>query len=65
MRLNNKVTIITGAGTGIGEAIALADEVIINSGSVEELTRSVSELFERLKKTSVSTNQESSSTVPV
>ena len=50
---------------GIGEAIALADEVIINSGSVDELRKSVSELFERLKKTSVSTNQENSSTVPL
>jgi dephospho-CoA kinase len=34
---------------GIGEAIALADEVIINSGSVDELMRGVSELLSRLK----------------
>jgi dephospho-CoA kinase len=34
---------------GIGEAIALADEVVINSGSVDELMRRVSELLLRLK----------------
>src|ERR1700730_394693 len=34
---------------GIGEAIALADEIVINSGSLDELMRSVSELLLRLK----------------
>lgn len=35
---------------GIGESIALADEVIINNGSVEDLKRDVSTLLGRLKE---------------
>lgn len=35
---------------GIGEAIALSDEVIINSGSVTELKEKASHLFKRLKQ---------------
>ena len=35
---------------GIGEAIALADEVIVNSGSVTELKEKSSHLFKRLKQ---------------
>jgi dephospho-CoA kinase len=42
---------------GIGEAIALADEVVINSGSVSELTKCVSELLTKLKS-SWATNRE-------
>ncbi|MDA4111623.1 MAG: AAA family ATPase [Thaumarchaeota archaeon] len=42
---------------GIGEAIALSDEIIINSGSIEELKRNVSELFSRLKKSFASSDQ--------
>ncbi len=34
---------------GIGEAIALADEVVINSGSVDELGRNVRKLISHLK----------------
>ena len=35
---------------GIGESIALADEVIINNGSVEDLKKDVSNLLTDLKK---------------
>ncbi|MHB1868303.1 MAG: AAA family ATPase [Nitrososphaerales archaeon] len=35
---------------GIGEAIALADEIIVNSGSVTELKEKSSHLFKRLKQ---------------
>ena len=40
---------------GIGEAIALSDEVIINSGSLDELKTKVAELFKKIKDASVST----------
>ena len=35
---------------GIGEVIALADEVVVNSGSLDELRKKVAELFTREKK---------------
>jgi dephospho-CoA kinase len=35
---------------GIGEAIALADEVIVNSGSLSELKQKTSALFKKLKQ---------------
>ena len=35
---------------GIGEAIALSDEVIVNAGSVAELKEKASQLFKRLKQ---------------
>ncbi len=41
---------------GIGEAIALSDEVIVNSGSVTELKEKMSQLFKRLKQ-DFNTNQ--------
>ena len=34
---------------GIGEAIALADEVIVNSGTLDELRSKVAELFRKIK----------------
>src|SRR5207245_1995654 len=34
---------------GIGESIAMADEIIINSGSIAELQGHARELFKRLK----------------
>ncbi len=36
---------------GIGESIAMADEIIINSGSIEELKQEARRLFRRLKGT--------------
>ena len=36
---------------GIGEAIALADEVIVNSGSIEDLKSRVREFFKKEKET--------------
>ena len=41
---------------GIGEAIALADEVIINSGSVEDLKKQVERLLKSIKDQKVSPN---------